>query len=60
MKFSADTNADALEAWTVFAYAPISNIGGQTIRLHLENTNDITNNTNFFIDSLRLSATVCQ
>jgi len=54
------TNADALEAWTVFAYSPITNIGGQTIRLHLENTNDITNNTNFFIDSLTLSATVCQ
>ncbi len=54
------SNADALESWVTFNYVPVTNFAGQTIRLYFENTNDILNNTNFFIDSFALRVTVCQ
>lgn len=54
------SNSDANDAWTSFSYPINASIAGQTIRVYFENTNDITNNTNFFVDTLLLNVTSCQ
>ncbi|HUH02166.1 MAG TPA: hypothetical protein VML75_09225 [Kofleriaceae bacterium] len=53
-------NLDETTAWTAFGWSPAGNYAGQTIRVHLTNTNDIIDNTNFFMDSYAVRATVCQ
>lgn len=53
------SNANATDSWLNFTYTPISSYAGQTVRLHFENTNDIINNTNFFIDSFAVRVTAC-
>ena len=42
-----------------FSYTFTSNVAGQTVRLRFTSTNDITNATNFFFDTLSLQATHC-
>lgn len=52
-------NGDTVGTWTVFDHVATGEYGGQTVRVHLTSTNDNSYNTNFFIDSLALQATVC-
>jgi hypothetical protein len=51
------TNTGAV--WTAMAHTFTTNVSGQTVRLRLTSTNDITNATNFFFDTLALTATHC-
>ena len=46
-------------AWQAFTYTFAHPSAGQTVRLRLTSTNDVTNNSNFFFDTLSLKATHC-
>ena len=46
-------------AWQAFSHTFTANVSGQTVRLRITSTNDITNATNFFFDTLSLKATHC-
>ncbi len=46
--------------WTAINKTFTTNLSGQTVRLRATSTNDITNHSNFFFDSLALTATYCQ
>jgi len=54
------SNLDAVSNWTVWNMQITGDYSGQTVRVYMTNTNDISNNTNFFVDSVALRATVCQ
>ncbi|MBV8755693.1 MAG: hypothetical protein JO257_00370 [Deltaproteobacteria bacterium] len=45
--------------WTAFSHTFTHLPAGQTVRLRFTSTNDITNVTNFFFDTLSLKATHC-
>jgi hypothetical protein len=54
------SNATATAAaWQPFTHTFTANVSGQTVRLRITSTNDITNVTNFFFDTLSLKATHC-
>jgi len=46
--------------WTAFTHNASTSYAGQTIRLFFNATTDVSEPTNFFIDSLVLEALVCQ
>jgi hypothetical protein len=46
-------------SWVAFSHTFAANLSGQTVRLRITSTNDITNVTNFFFDTLALNATHC-
>jgi hypothetical protein len=46
--------------WTALNKTFTGNLSGQTVRLRMTSTNDVTNHSNFFFDSLALTATYCQ
>ena len=46
-------------AWAIFSKAFTHIPAGQTVRLRMTSTNDITNVSNFFFDTLSLKATHC-
>jgi hypothetical protein len=46
-------------SWVAFSHTFTANVSGQTVRLRITSTNDITNVTNFFFDTLALNATHC-
>lgn len=46
-------------AWTSFTHTFTALPAGQTVRLRITSTNDITNVSNFFFDTLSLKATHC-
>lgn len=54
------TNVDSVASWTSFDYTAGSSYAGQTVRISLQATTDITLNTNFFIDTLGVAVTVCR
>jgi hypothetical protein len=45
--------------WTAFSHTFTTNVSSQTVRLRITSTNDITNASNFFFDTLALTATHC-
>ncbi len=47
-------------SWVPFSETIVGNYAGQTIRFTIGSNTDSTNNTNFWYDSLALTATVCQ
>jgi len=53
-------NSQRTTAWTAFSFAFSTPHAGETVRLRLSTTNDASNETSFFFDSLSLSATSCQ
>ncbi|MGE5186915.1 MAG: hypothetical protein ACM31C_32915 [Acidobacteriota bacterium] len=52
-------NQTSAGAWTSFSHTFTANVSGQTVRLRLTSTNDITNATSFYFDTFALSATHC-
>jgi hypothetical protein len=46
-------------AWQLFTHTFTANVSAQTVRLRFTSTNDITNVSNFFFDTLSLKATHC-
>ncbi len=54
------SNLDKGTAWVAFSMPLSGSYAGQTIRLRWTSTLDITNNTNFFLDTLDLATTTCQ
>ena len=54
-----DNEDDTLESWVSFPLFA-ADFAGQTIRVHFESDLDSIDNTNFFLDSFTLNATVCQ
>ncbi len=50
-------NTTTVSDWTTFSHTFTANVSGQTVRLRATSTNDITNNSNFFFDTLSLKAT---
>lgn len=55
----AENNAAPTTAWTAFSHTFGGNLSGQTVRLRFTTTNDITNATSFYFDTLSLKATHC-
>jgi hypothetical protein len=53
-------NLTTASTWTALDKTFTTNLSGQTVRLRATSTNDITNHSNFFFDSLALTATYCQ
>lgn len=56
----AFSNAAPTTAWTSINHPVTANIAGQTVRVRLTSSNDFTNATSFYFDTLALTATVCQ
>lgn len=54
------SNLDKGTAWVAFSAPLAGSYAGQTIRLRFTSTLDISNNTNFFLDTLDLATTTCQ
>jgi hypothetical protein len=54
------SNVDLTLSWAPFDFPIEGSYGGQTIRIQIRAINDELFNTNFFLDSLRLEATMCQ
>jgi hypothetical protein len=54
------TNATTNSAWAPFTKTFTGNYAGQTVRLRFTSTNDDLNVTNFFFDTIALTATYCQ
>jgi hypothetical protein len=50
-------NTTTTADWTAFNHTFAASLSGQTVRLRATSTNDITNNSNFFFDTLSLKAT---
>ena len=46
-------------AWTPLSKTFATNLSGMTVRFRITTTNDVTNLTNFFFDTLSLTATHC-
>ena len=55
----AENNAAPTTAWTAFSHTFGGNLSGMTVRLRFTTTNDITNATSFYFDTLSLKATHC-
>ncbi len=53
------SNQTSAAAWTAYSHTFTHNVSGQTVRLRFTSTNDITNLTNFFFDTISVSATHC-
>ena len=53
-------NTTTVGAWTALDKVFAGNLSGQTIRLRFTSTNDDSFVTNFFFDTLALTATYCQ
>jgi hypothetical protein len=53
-------NLTPAAAWTAIDTTITSNLSGQTVRVRVTSTNDIVDHTNFYFDTLALTATVCQ
>lgn len=54
------TNVGTVGTWTAASKTFTGNYSGQTVRLRFTSTNDITNHSNFFFDTIALTATYCQ
>jgi hypothetical protein len=52
-------NAAPTTAWTTLSHTFTHNVSGTTVRLRFTTTNDVTNATSFFFDTLSLKATHC-
>ena len=54
-------NTKAVGAYTPFTHTVtnLAGMAGKTIRLRATSTNDIINNSNFFLDTLALTVTAC-
>jgi hypothetical protein len=55
----AENNAAPTTAWTLFSHTFGGNLSGQTVRLRFTTTNDVSNATSFYFDTLSLKATHC-
>jgi hypothetical protein len=55
----AESNATPTATWTPFSHTFTTNVAGQTVRLRFTSSNDITNETSFYFDTLSLQATHC-
>jgi hypothetical protein len=53
-------NTDQVDAWVAMGGPLSGSYAGQTIRAHFESDQDFINNTNFFVDTVAVRATVCQ
>jgi hypothetical protein len=53
-------NTTAAATWTPLDKVFTANLSGQTVRLRFTSSNDDAFNTNFFFDTLALTATYCQ
>jgi hypothetical protein len=53
------TNPDNNTPYIAFSHTFAANVAGQTVRLRFTTTNDDINYTNFFFDTLALTATHC-
>lgn len=53
------TNTSTATNWTTLSHTFTSNVSGTTVRLRFTTTNDITNATSFYFDTLSLQATHC-
>jgi len=51
------SNTAPTTAWTMFGHAFTQNLSGKTVRVRLTSTNDLSDATSFFFDSLALTAT---
>jgi hypothetical protein len=56
------SNLTPTTAWTPMnkTFANATALSGQTVRLRIVTTNDVTDATSFYFDTLALSATICQ
>lgn len=54
------SNLSAVSAWTPIDKTFTTNQSGKTVRLRFTSTNDSTLHSNFFFDTLALTATYCQ
>jgi hypothetical protein len=54
------SNTTPASTWTPIDYTFTANLSGQTVRLRMTSTNDFSLVTNFFFDTLALTATYCQ
>ena len=57
---AAFDNTDSNTDWTPFTVTSASTFAGQMIRFEIDSATDSSNNTNFFFDTLQLTATVCR
>ncbi len=55
----AVNNTTSAATWTALSHTFATNVSGQTVRLRFTTTNDITNATSFFFDTMSLKATHC-
>ena len=53
-------NTDENNDWTSLNVTSAATFAGQTIRFEIDSATDDSNNTNFFFDTLQLTATVCR
>jgi hypothetical protein len=53
------SNLTSAPSYTLFSHAFTANVAGQTVRLRITSTNDITNSTGWVFDTLSLKATHC-
>jgi len=54
------TNLTPTTAWTTVSHTFSQNLSGQTVRVRLTSTNDVTDATSFYFDTFALTATYCQ
>jgi hypothetical protein len=54
------SNAAPVSTWTAFTKTFTTNLSGQTVRLRFTSSNDDSFVSNFFFDTLALTATYCQ
>jgi len=53
-------NTTTTTGWTAIDFTANEDLSGQTVRLRFSSTNDSTNVTNFFYDTLAFTATYCR
>jgi hypothetical protein len=53
------SNATSAASWKHLSHTFTANVAGQTVRLRFTTTNDITNATSFYFDTMSLKATHC-
>jgi len=56
---SLNNTTNTGSVWTSFSHTFTHNVAGQTVRVRITSTNDVSNVTNFFFDTLSLKATHC-
>lgn len=54
------SNTTPTTAWTAINYTVVANLSNQTVRLRFTSSNDFSNETSFYFDTLALTATYCQ